>query len=469
MAQNDALNPIPLPSNQREGFEIPEIVKALIGNSDTYTREIYPETNLFVPNFGLLEMMIHEMAKAAERSHYLSQELRGSYHEYNDRLYYAVLFNYSILHQMHMAGRTSYDQQCFLTFMREKYPMENLLVAGPLKPYFEALNSSKPQDDSFGIVVPWKPDIRTSPLHAGNDCQTYNMPYMHLLPDMVSLIRAHAQAKLPQPVAANQEFRFDNDVWVDDAKPLAPNVANNTWQGNRSRRWIAWRPGFSSPSGPLLEANRYRDNQSTVAPPMIFHDREITSELAEHGFDIKPYWFNQLLTTQQRICRYWPGSTTLDRLVARDNGTGKHVLEYYRPDDTIQNHVNDAAVLNAAHAHEAGPLIIVQARREQAFHLMNAIRLEDPIIPWSLRGRRELLVREPISVLMNQNLATVTGINETPLIQHVYQHFQIAGLRQIRTGPYWNEQLKHRGASYIPLYRYQPVPSYDAAFSLRPL
>jgi hypothetical protein len=465
--QPNEINPIPIQSSSRPGFGTAEIVKALIGTAECYNPEIFPECNRYVPNFAMLECMIHEMANTEERSTYHQNEMRNMYNEYNDRLYYGLLFNYVTMHQMHLHGLTSISQQNFLIFMRERYPFEALPVAGPLKPFFEAMNSAKPQDPSFGPVVPWKPNLHDFPLTA-NDCQSYAMPLMHMLPDMVSLIRVHGQAVMDQNVGQNQEYHFDNDIWIDNAKPLVPHPNTNQWAGNRSRRWTSWKPGFISPSRALQYPNVYKNNSATIRPPMILNNRNIHSELAEHAFDLDPDWFTRAIAQQARTVRFWPGSTTLDRLIARDTGSGKHVLEYCDYEEIVANGLQLPAVLNHEPANDANALQIAQARRRQAFEILNHLRTQDTRRPFAIRTRQNLLVREPTSVIMNQNLGTVTGVNKVPIIDYIYNELNIDGLVPIYYGPYWNETLKFKGSRYVPIYTYQTTPNYDVNFALKP-
>jgi len=69
----------------------------------------------------------------------------------------------------------------------------------------------------------------------------------------------------------------------------------------------------------------YRYSASFPTPSYRTIAQAINNEFQEMGFADNFNWFENLITQQNRICRYFPGSTTLDKLIGQSTGYGLYI------------------------------------------------------------------------------------------------------------------------------------------------
>lgn len=114
-----------------------------------------PEMSLFVPNCVTMMKIIYTMNDQIITVRDFGE--RGTINDWIPQvtiLYYSVLFYIQVLRSQQLGSCLSPQEASFLDAFIQKYPLEQIMIAGPLVPFFRSLSLCSTGLESFGDVCP---------------------------------------------------------------------------------------------------------------------------------------------------------------------------------------------------------------------------------------------------------------------------------------------------------------------------
>jgi len=480
------------------GMPITDLVQAYLDHEPAYIPQVARTVNYYIPDFSRLDVQGNAVYNALQTSSYAMNELKTYYNEKCEILYHFILSKYLILKQQAKYGLVNNDQRDFVDAFSNTFSPDMLPISGTYRPFYIGLNSATPADKRFSDVIPYLPAVSDMQMTAENN-QLAPMPLFSLVPNFAALIRIlHQQGgQHPAPPAQYQVSTYDNDNRLNEDNLFwnypNPNM-NDVWNDNRMLRWRRWTPGTLNRAArvrSMQDIGQYPYSPFFPTPSYRTIAQAINNEFQEMGFEHNFNWFENLITQQNRICRYFPGSTTLDKLVAPSTGYGLYVNhlstgftaeDFHAYDDTHQaaNVQNDLAALNAqltnfralqipAPAQGAQPNAVRQAYNalidpiqvrhdaleaqaalpdadpeEAVFDLVNPIRLQDPNVPPLLRTE---MYQSSNELEVNAELQKSSQITNWHTNNYITNACQIRGVNvqgaHLYHGRYWNAYHVH--------------------------
>jgi hypothetical protein len=360
----DAKDPITITMAEKsKGFPLSDLVHDYLDHEPAYNPEVSRIINYYIPDFSRLDIQCNAIYQQTMRSTYALNELRSFYNEKCELLYHFIVTKFVILSQQAKYGLASQDQIDFIEAFRNTFPPERLPISGMYRPFYIGLNSSKPADNRFAEVIPYLPPVSALNLTAANN-QLAPLPIFSLVPNFAGILRIIHQQGGHHPAPPQQfvvsTYENDNRLWENDFEFNYPNPnQNDVWSPNRMLRWRRWTPGLLNPASrckSMADIADYQFNALFPTPSYRTINQNINNEFQEMGFADNINWFENLVTQQARVSRYWHESTTLDQLVKQTTGYGLYVSCIREPLEE-----DPFAAYNAAHQaqHVANDLAVV--------------------------------------------------------------------------------------------------------------
>lgn len=510
-------------SKPKEGMPITDLVHAYLDHEPAYIPNVARTVNYYIPDFSRLDIQCNAVYNALQSSTYAMNELKTYYNEKCELLYHFIVAKYIILQQQAKYGMVSRDQRDFVDAFANTYSLDRLPISGTYRPFYIGLNTASPADKRFSDVIPYLPAVADLELTVDN-FQLAPMPLFSLMPNFAALIRIiHQQGgEYPAPPAHYQISTYDNDnrLWEDNFQWTYPDPnQNDVWNQNRMLRWRRWTPGTLNRAARvrnMQDIAMYRYSPSFPAPSYRTIAQAINNEFQEMGFADNFNWFENLITQQNRICRFFPGSTTLDKLVGQSTGYGLYINqlavgltnEEFNAYDTAHRGANvdqelanlnqmianfealgiqppaQGVAANAAQNAYNALLAPYQARQvglaaqaelpltdpeEAVFNVVNPIRLQNTNEPPLLRSDMYQTSNE---LEKNEELMKSSQITNWHTDNYITNACRIRGINVEGTplydGTYWNVVSTYRSSSFKLGPRIHIVPMMKENFTTKP-
>lgn len=501
------------------GFPLSDLIHAYLDHDQSYSPAVSKIINYYIPDFGRLNVQCNAVYRQLMMSSYAKTELKSYYNEKCEMLYHFIVTVVMILTQQAKHGLADRDQMDFLTMFNRVFPPDRLPISGLYRPFYMGLNSSTPEDKRFSEVIPYLPPVSLMNLTKSN-YQLAFMPLFSIVPNFAGLLRViHQQntytKKTPPKDYHISMYDNDNNLWGNDFLFEYPDgLTPDDWSDNRMLTWRRWTPGFLNQAprvaslGDLVDYSR---NELFPRPSYVNITEDINNEFEWMGFSKGFNWFENLITQQNRVCRYWPESTTLDHLIKPSCGYGLHVSRIREPSPKdifdAYDRTHQPPDLNKIIAEtdamltkfDAIQIQDTQAARQaldaikEPYHLkrealrtaesyppsndehaifdvVDHIRKHNVMEPALLRTDmyqeiRELTLHDEI-----QAGAQITNWHTENYISHLSQKRGVIHPHDIHlfSGSYWDIICKHRSSSFQLGPRIHSVPSRPDAFTMKP-
>jgi hypothetical protein len=281
-----------------------------------------PEVSTFVPNSAMLYYVLHEMDLSLLGNRQWSSKL-PRWTPLHDRVYYGILFYIQTLRCMKEAGKISTDLRQFLFSFEQNYPLESLVIAGPLIPFFKALTVCSPPYPEYGLVTPVIPN---SPGAVVNNHQSLPSAVKVLLPNLVGLFRGVANMRRPL-LANNVPINWNHNL----ANPTGNAVAIAHTAPNQQSRDCLVTPGTMTDIGfNNRQKVAYQGETSIVRFPSVPANAVLNDWPSYFGLSDDPSWFSELIGQMIAHASFFKGTSTLGNMSPRNGNTGlvQNCLEY---------------------------------------------------------------------------------------------------------------------------------------------
>jgi hypothetical protein len=270
---------------------------------------------------------------------------------YVSQLYIAVLFFIQTLRAQELAGSIDPIQLEFLQRMVQRYHAPNLLIPGPLVPFFQAIASSNGPTDQYGNITPGIPNQQTLGVTQNNDYRFANRINL-ILPNVIlimdQLIRTLQQAPLASP-DDNSDRWYTNIFGVAAAAPgpvatpesflmYSPNARSNPYcpdsqvrafhrTGTHWLNLLPTTPGVAAFTSPYtLGANATPLNLWQI---LAFQGPPQVAAIANRHYS----WFDKVSSVMQKYCKFFHHSVPMAAL--SPTGIGAIYLETQLLNDAV--------------------------------------------------------------------------------------------------------------------------------------
>jgi hypothetical protein len=251
---------------------------------------------------------------------------------YVSQLYIAVLFYVQVLRTQELAGSIDPIQLEFLQRIVQRYHAPNLLIPGPLVPFFQAISASNGPTDNYGNITPGIPNQTSLGVTQANDFRFANRTNL-ILPNVIlimdQLIRTLNQAPLAAP-DDNSDRWYTNIFGVAAPAPgpaagntsflmYSPNARSNPYcpdsqvrafhrTGTHWLNLLPTTPGVAAFTSPYtLGANATNLNLWQI---LAFQGPPHVPAIANRHYS----WFDKVSSVMQKYCKFFHHSVPLSAI-----------------------------------------------------------------------------------------------------------------------------------------------------------
>jgi hypothetical protein len=290
---------------------IPDLLREVANQPFHTVTDRQPST--WIPAFLSMFAVLHQMDTLLADNYYFA---RGSplWHPFISRLYISVLVHVHILRVLDSQGLVPMDYHSFVRDFVSTFNLDNLIIPGPLVPFFETLTAFASPELWLGNIHPTLPEMRL-PFHAED--------INHLMPSpllMLDQLRLIIDSNISTDTSPLRWHYFEQIA----GRPAATGDANAYLMANPTMR-------FTPIVGiPALAALRARYTLHNFIPtraqltPLLTNTTGLTISGVLGFFSENTYlpWFSQVSTIMSFYSRFFKSSRSMSSLIVTGLGAG---------------------------------------------------------------------------------------------------------------------------------------------------
>jgi hypothetical protein len=287
-----------------------------------FVKEDYPHDNEFIPDattmFGVLSAMLTTVSQNS-RLH----EVYPAYNSMATYLYHAHAVFYHILRARSDAGRLERIERRALRAYEQIGPAESWPIATPLIGYFQAMGHIIPDGGKYGRIIPAVPNFSKLTEKKG-------LQGLHSVigGGRLPIVPAYHQF-LHNYGAKTAKFNADDGFLYPNAAKELDNTAGRRFVGlvestasSADFQALAFSAGWNEPKEAEIDTFVMNDTQKRtivsrwgiVAHENATADLRTLDEYLGLTGAMKPHWMVNLLKGANALCKFFPGSTTLNEI-----------------------------------------------------------------------------------------------------------------------------------------------------------
>jgi hypothetical protein len=292
------------------------------------------KTSTFLPFSTMMMFILHHINLLLCDNFYFKRNC-PDYHPYLLRIYFSILFFIQNLRAMDTSNLLDGEQHNILTKFLNAFPLESLVVPGPLLHVFKSICSSQAEFPQFGKICPLIPydfgpnDRSTGP---GPDQHNWTLPTIagifdtiNILKDLVTEKDAPTRNWTPQLNTKKEKVAFTLNGESYDKDP-------SKWTNLQA--WLLLAPGIEYPceADRKLNISFFTERFDSLELPTFESDQSLKTIDNYLGFfDQKTTWFSQVLDVATLASRYFNGSGTLADCSPSGFQTGQTIVQLIEP------------------------------------------------------------------------------------------------------------------------------------------
>jgi hypothetical protein len=286
----------------------------LVRNHSFYTVERL-ETSTYIPSFLMMFLVLAQMDQQIVYNFSFGRSA-PNWHPFFSHLYISVLCFIHVLRVMDgILQLPDFVKNFYETFINS-FPLDSLLVPGPLVPFFESITAFESQFEWIGNICATWPDIIPNQLNRLDTAESFQA----IWPNILFLLDQVRDIADTAPPANFDDHRYFHHIFGTAAQ--AANHWTQVFMTSLHARYVPWVPEarYNAARSFIQRSDFWTRAELNATLPVstLLNFNNLIGFITPNG-DYR-HWFQQISPMMAIYCKHFENSVSLSRLSTRGLG-----------------------------------------------------------------------------------------------------------------------------------------------------